>query len=189
MSKINNNPLLQGVSGKFGDTHVYRKVRGQMQMINIPTKSDKLSVSQEVMSIKLKDAAMYWKYVKKHPELEKAYGKRTTTSKFSTYLVAVSDKMNSPTVHYIKTEAYKGAIGDIIIIKATDDFKVTRVMVRIENSKGKIIEIGDATRAYHNKPQIFKYVATVANETLKGTVIKVRAFDHPMNEGAAEVVL
>jgi hypothetical protein len=189
MTKIHNNPLLQGASGKFGETHVYRKVRGQMQMINAPSKSDKLSASQEVMSSKLKKAANYWTWVKKHPDLVKAYEKRITTDKFTAYHVAVSDSMNSPTVHYIKAEGYTGNIGDLILIKATDDFKVKRVMVRIENAKGKIIEIGDATRLYRNKPQIFKYVATVANPSLKGTVIKVRAFDMPDNKGEAEVVL
>ncbi len=189
MTKIDNNALLKGASGKFGKTHVYRTIRGQLQMINTPAKSGKLSVSQESMSYKLKRAADYWQNVKKFPELLQAYEKRKTTRMFSAYLVAVSDSMNPPTVHYIKAEQYRGAIGDTITIKATDDLKVTRVLVMINDANGKVIERGDATRMYHNKPQIFKYIATVTNETLKGTVITVSAFDLPGNKGTGEVVL
>ncbi len=189
MATIKNNALLKGASGKFGVTHVYRTVRGQLQMINTPTRNRKPSGSQQVMSSKLKRAARYWARVKKLPELVQAYEKRTTTALFSAYLVAVSDSMNSPTVHYIKADGYTGSIGDTITIKATDDFSVTRVIVTIENEKGKIVEQGDATRAYHNKPQIFKYTATVDNKTLKGTAINVRAYDIPGNVGSKEVVL
>jgi len=41
MSKINNNPLLNGVSGMLGDVVVYRQVRGGVIMANKPKKTDR----------------------------------------------------------------------------------------------------------------------------------------------------
>ena len=89
---------------------------------------------------------------------------------------------------YIKTPDYSGAIGDVITIKARDDFKVVRVAVKIVSALGKIIEKGDATRLLR-KPNIWKYNATAFNSTVKGTVIKIRAYDIPDNEGQGEITL
>ena len=90
-------------------------------------------------------------------------------------------------LHYIKSSDYAGAIGDTII-KATDDFKVVRVKVVIVDCDGVILEQGDAAPSFR-KPFIWKYQASAVNPNIKGTIIRVKAFDKPGNGTSAEIVL
>ncbi len=172
----------------FGGTHVYREIRGEMQMVQAPGPREKLSEKQQVTVDRFKRAHNYAQGQMKDSKIKALYRKGVTNKLHTPYLVALSDSMNAPTVHYIKTEAYKGAVGDILTIKAKDDFKVVRVLVKITAANGKTLEQGEATRSIR-KPLIWKYKASVVNPNLKGTVIKVRAFDMPDNEGAGESVL
>ncbi len=189
MTLIKGNALLVGASGKFGDTHVYRKVRGRLQMAATPAPRKKLSAAQKATVGRFKTAKVYAMNVKnRFPELYAEYRKRTTTRLFSAYLVALTDSLNSPIVHYIKTKEYTGVIGDIISVKATDDFRVVRVTVVICDARNKRLESGEAVRELR-KPQMWKYKATTVIENLEGVKIMVTAMDHTGNKTMKEVVL
>ena len=188
MALIKRNPLLKGASGTLGGTVSYRTVNGKLQMVNLPRKRKKHSKKQQTTINRFTRAIRYAKQAMKDPALKTLYATGITSNKISAYQVAVADSMNSPIVDYIKTPDYTGAIGDVITIKARDDFKVVRVEVKIVSANGKIIEKGDATRLLR-KPNIWKYKATAVNPTAKGTVIKIRAFDIPDNIGLGEITL
>jgi hypothetical protein len=108
MTIIKNNPLLKGASGKLGETHSYRTVRGQLQMVNLPSERKGLSPAQQVTVSRFVKASRYANGVKNNPEVLAEYQKRTSTKLFSAYLVAVKDSMTSPVVHYIKADDYTG---------------------------------------------------------------------------------
>jgi hypothetical protein len=188
MAISKKNPLTKGVSGMVGKTFYFREVFGQQQIVNRPKKPTSFSESQLFNQGRMQRASAYARKQMKNPEIEKEYAKVVDASRRSSYHAALVDWLNPPTVHYIKTTLYKGAIGNTITIKATDDFKVVRVAVEIFNAKGKLLEEGDAAR-YIYKPFIWKYKASVINSKLKGTVIKVIAFDRPGNMAISEVKL
>src|SRR5690348_10715296 len=52
------------------------------------------------------------------------------------YSRALEDFLSSPVVKSIDTSTYKGAIGDKIIVRAFDDFRVTNVQVQITAANG-----------------------------------------------------
>ncbi len=169
----------------IGETFYLRETFGQQQMVNRPKRRKSFTENELLNQIRLELAAMYAKKQLKDPLIEKEYKKGVNPKARSAYHVALRDYLNPPTVEYVNVKLYAGAIGDTITIKAKDDFKVVRVAVEILNSEGIIIESGDAAR-YIYKPFIWKYKASVNNPTIKGTVIKVVAFDRPGNRGIGE---
>jgi hypothetical protein len=188
MSKVKNNALLQAISGKMGETHAYRKVRGKMYMVNLPEKGRELPDSQKAFISRFQKAASYAKAQIDDVDSKAMYEAGITGKKYSAYLVAVSDFLNAPKVNEINTGDYKGAVGNVIKIDATDDFKVTRVRVIIRNADGSELERGEAVQDLKTK-FIWRYTATAANPSLAGSKISVTAFDTPENETTMEKVL
>ena len=188
MSLIKGNPVIKGASGMLGDTVVFRTSRGQLQMINKPGKRASLSDKQKVAVTKFQNASKYAKKMKTFPDVMKEYETGITPKKNSAYHVALVDYLNAPTVDYVKAQQYTGAVGDIVTIKARDDFKVVRVRVEITNRIGEVLERGEAER-FIRKPFIWKYKVSVTNPDIKGTVIRATAFDRPGNKGTGELVL
>jgi hypothetical protein len=174
-------------SGKVGLAVFRIKKDGTSTVANLPKKRKSDSKLQKAHLARVKKAARYWNEVKKFPELLAEYKKGITTKKTSTYNVVVSDFMNPPEIHYINSDKYNGDIGDQILIKATDDFKVVTVTVEIYNSKGKLIE-SRAAVPYPRRPKLWKYFATVTNAD-SGSVIKVTAFDTPNHATSAEITV
>jgi len=64
-------------------------------------------------------------------------------------------------------------------VRATDDFRVTQVQVSIVNADGSVVEEGNAVQQANGIDWL--YTATVANESLAGDKIVVRASDKPGN--------
>jgi hypothetical protein len=189
MSTIKNNPLLSSASGMLGDTVVFRKIRGQMQMANRPAKRrGKASQKQAAVQRKFKDASQYAKRQIAQPESNTLYASGITESKNTAYLVAMNDYLIAPTVDSIDALSYHGVIGDSIVAIAIDDFMVTKVKVIIRNVAGALIEEGEAAPDQMRSNR-WEYKATAANSTLTGTKIRAIAYDRPGNTGTAEIVL
>jgi hypothetical protein len=115
------------------------------------------------------------------------YSKGITEQKNCARIVAVTDYMTAPKIHYVNAADYKGVVGDPLRIKATDDFGVVAVNVSISNAAGKLEE-GAAVR-YRRKPTMWVYIATVTNPELTGTIITVTAEDRPGNQVLGELVI
>ncbi len=188
MSQIKNNPLLKGASGMLGDVVVFREVRGKVIMCNRPKKSETPTEHQKEMSSRFLRAVRYARKQLSIPEAKAEYALGITDSKHSAYVVALADYLNAPTISAVDASRYKGAVGDILFIRASDDFKVVAVQVIIRNEADVVIEQGDAVL----QPDSFddwQYKATVPNATLVGTKIEVKASDKPGNVTTAESTL
>lgn len=105
----------------------------------------------------------------------------------SAYNVAVADFFRAPDIEEVDLTAYGGQVGDVIRIKATDDFKVQQVSVRIKNADASLIEEGQAVADPDGRSWI--YTATAVNESLTGDKITVTATDRPQNVSREEQVL
>ncbi len=188
MSKVENNPLLRGVSGMIGGTIIFRTVRGQQQMVNRPKKRAGTTDKQKVVTDKFKRASQYASRQIAQKASLALYQEGVTQKKHTPYLVAMSDYLISPEVANINFLSYDGKVGDVIVVTATDDFEVTAVKIIITAADGMEIEKGDAGPDLEQINQ-WAYKATKANLSLAGTVIRAVAFDRPGNSAALERVL
>jgi hypothetical protein len=186
MSQIINNPLLKSITGLLGKTMVFRQWRGKLVLANRPARRKSDSEKQKVYIEKFREATQYAKRQMADSASKAEYQEGINNRKHNAYTVALTDYLNAPKVHYIKATDYQGAVGDTITIKATDDFKVVRVTVVIADRNGVMLEQGDAS-VQVGRPFIWKYQASAVNPDVKGTVIRVAAFDKPGNKSSAEI--
>ncbi len=168
---------------------VIRKVRGKMQMANRPAPGRKpISAKQEAVQFKFQEASQYAKMqtgIKASQESKDLYATGITDKKHTAFVVALTDYLNSPKVHYIAAEDYAGAVGDVIAVKATDDFMVAGVKIIITDGDGNLLEKGQATPDLE-RVNLWTYPATAANPSLEGTLIQALAYDRPGNVASLE---
>ncbi len=151
-------------------------------------KRKKSSAKQKDNNLTFKEATQYAKRQMANPETKAEYARGITEKNNAAFRVALRDYLNAPIVHYIKAPDYTGAIGNVISIKATDDFKVIAVRVTITDAAGKELESGIAIQNPRKK-HMWKYATTVANANVAGTKISVVALDKPQNRGKGEMVI
>jgi len=179
MAESKNNVVTHGLSGKI-DLLVFRQKGTKTIVSKVPHKSSKpATAAQEAVKERFQQAVIYGKSVTADPTAKAAYEDQAKEGQ-SAYNVAIADFFNAPDIEEINVQNYTGAIGSKIIVKATDDFEVSKVHVKIENSDGSLVEEGDAVAdaiGLH-----FTYTATVSNASLVGDKITVTAYDNPGNE-------
>ncbi|MDP4132321.1 MAG: hypothetical protein Q8939_19355 [Bacteroidota bacterium] len=117
----------------------------------------------------------------------KAMYQAMATEGRSAFNVATADAFNPPTVDSINTTNYHGAVGDEIIVRAEDDFKVAGVKVSIESAAGALLEQGDAVMLENTID--WSYKTTQANPALAGSKITAVASDLPGNNTTLSVTL
>lgn len=188
MSKVGNNPIMATVNGKLGDVVVYRKVRGELVMCKPPRKRSVLTSSQADKKERFMEAVAYAKAMMADAASKAEYESGITTRLTSAYSVAVTDYLKAPEIKSVDTSEYVGAIGDVLAIKATDDFKVTSVKVDIRDAANNLIERGDAV-LQANSQTVWLYTVTVANPALAGTRIIIKVKDKPGNTAMVEQIL
>ena len=183
MARIKGNPMMKGVSGAIGKTVVARQWKdGRSTLSGMPGERDrkKIAPGQKEQMDRFKRAARYAKGMMARPEMKAWYAQGITTNKNAAYRVAHTDYLNPPKIHYVRARGYTGKVGDLVTVKATDDFRVTKVKVIMYASDGKVLEEGDAVNV-RLKPFMWRYRTTVANPKIEGSMIKAIAFDMPEN--------
>jgi hypothetical protein len=187
MAKVKSNVILEGISGKIGGTLVFRRVNGKTILAKAPDMSEReYSPAQTTHLNKFQTAKKYGRELKKNPELKAVYQTRAKGNK-AAYHVAIGDFMNSPKVEQIDLGAYHGQVGDIISIRATDDFQVMGVQVSILAPDGTVLEAGEAVQ--QGKSAFWIYTGTTDQSILKDCRVAVRAMDRPGNVTEAETVI
>jgi hypothetical protein len=178
------------LSGMLGEVLAVRKVNGSVVIKNRPKRKVVAdpSPAQAAAQERLTEAAKWAKQQMKKADVKALYATGIAGKKKSAFLVALTDYVTSPKVSAIDASLYKGAIGDPITAKATDDFAVTQVVFTITDATGKLLESGQAKQDADKSFQ-WNYVATVANPTVTGTKISVTAIDRPGNKGSLDSLL
>lgn len=100
--------------------------------------------------------------------------------------IAIANYLNAPVVQEINLTGYTGSIGDLIRITADDDFEVTRVLVKIFDLAGAVLEDGTASRDAVIKTS-WTYVAQTSIAAGQTVVIEVAALDDPDNRATKKV--
>lgn len=188
MTKIKNNPLLKGASGKMGDVVVYRNVRGKVIMANPPKRSEKEPTENQLeVRDRFLEAVEYANAVSEDAAAKAAYEAYVGDRYTSFRAAAMADYLRYPRIRPIDTSLYKGAVGDTIVIKVIKEFKGLSVRVTIARNDGSVLEAGDAVQ--QSGKLTWTYTATAVNATLAGTKLIVRVTDKPGNVIAQETVL
>ncbi len=185
MAKVKLNPILEQISGKVGDL-VFKRYGDEVVLSQKPDLSGReMSEAQLAAQERFRQAALYGKLVMADPETKSLYEDAAKANGKPVFSLTVADFFNAPSVDEIDLANYSGAIGDEIIVWASDDFAVVGVQVALMNTHSQLIESGQAVESPSASGR-WIYSATAYVEV--GTIVRiaVRASDRPGGVGEAE---
>lgn len=185
MAIVNKNLVTQGLSGALGKTLVFRRVGDRTIVSTIPSTSKEPTAAQLTQREKFQQAILYAKAQMADPDTKAGYEQAAKGHQVpNAYNIAVADFFSAPDIDEIDLSGYTGKINDKIRVKVTDDFKVKSVSVEIKDANGAIVESGQAVVQVNKVDWIF--TAKVANPSLAGDKITIKATDLPGNETVEE---
>lgn len=188
MAESINNPLTKGASGTVGDLLTFFKRPSGKTVMGIKRGKSRVKPTDKQIAIqeRFKLATKYAKNAILDPILQPFYEKFAGPDQ-SAYNMAFADAFTPPEIKDVSTVNYLGRVGDTITIRAIDAFKVVAVKVTIRTAVGDLIEEGNAVLQVNGLDWL--YTATVANEELPGSKIKVTATDTPANATIKEIII
>ncbi len=185
MATSKNNVLTHGLSGTVGDLLVFRNKGGKVIVANKPKeRTSEYTEGEKAHQQLFQRATLYGKAVLADPAKKAAYNAAAKDGQ-SAYNVAVADFFHAPDIDTIDISGYTGKVGDSIKITVTDNFQVSEVTVSIYNADGTEVEHGAAVQSANPSEWIF--TAKLANESVEGDRIEVKAYDLPGNESEMTV--
>jgi hypothetical protein len=188
MGIVKNNNFTRGISGAVSHDMVFRKYKKKTSVYIKQERTSELSEKETAQRGKFKEGILYAKSAILDPVLKAEYQAVADATDFpNAYTVALADFLKGPEIKQIDISKYNGAIGDKILIKATDNFKVVSVEVIITKQNGSIIEAGLAVLA--PSQLTWDYTVTAANQIAQGDTITVIASDVPGNNTVLEQAL
>ena len=114
------------------------------------------------------------------PETKAIYEEAAKAKGKPVFSLTVADFFNAPSVDEVDLSAYTGAVGDAIVVRASDDFDVVGVNVALTDAEGNAIESGEATETPPNSGR-WVYAATAAVDT--GTTVRIGVHRILRNDG------
>jgi len=143
--KVKLNPMFEGASGQLGEL-VFREVRGKTIASRKPNYiASAPSTDQVEQRARFKEAVAFGKSVMADSSLRTLYAEMAKAKGMPIFAATVSDFFSEPVIHEIDLAAYNGQVGNVIKIRATDDFGVESVYVSLSNlQNGTAIENGAA---------------------------------------------
>jgi len=186
MSKVKDNIITTGLSGKLGKQIVLRQWNGATFLVKAPVKSSSLLKKEmyERNRLRFKEGAAYAKKVINNPELKRAY-KNKCNARQNEYTRAMQDFFIAPSIEEIDLSNYTGEANSFIRVYATDDFRVNRVHITIDDEQNQELETGFAVQ--EENTDWWKFVVSEAHVIPKGGKVIASAYDLPGNETVKEV--
>ena len=179
MAIVGKNVVTLGLRGTVSELLVFKQLGGKTVVSQAPQKREReFTEGEKAHQGKFRQAILYGKSVNADATIKAEYKKQAEEDQ-SAYNVAVADFMNAPEIEEIDVSNYTGAVGSTIRIRATDDFLVTRVNVKIENDDATLAEQADAVLDANGVDWLF--TAKKNNATLAGDKITITVNDSPGN--------
>lgn len=189
MARTSSNLLTQTYSGKVGKQFVFR-TRGNKSIIAALPKGSGLdsspTTSQLEIRRKFQKAVIYAKKAIQNPAMLEAYTGAIRGNQ-TAFNVAFKDAYKGPEISNLRTDLYKGAAGDTILVEAIDNFRVSQVKFTLTAADGTLIDEGLAQEDENGYDWVF--TTKVENPSPEGTRIRITAQDIPKNEAVFESVL
>lgn len=174
MAKVDQNLVIQGLSGSLGDQLVIQAGRGGQTIIRAMPRPSRVepTPAQEAQKQRFREAAAY---AKGAAEREPIYAEKAEGTPKTAYNVAVADWFHTPEILEIDLDGWTGQAGETVRIRAQDDVMVKTVKVVIADDQGNVVEQGVATAV---DGVWWAYTTTAACSTAQAQVI-VTAEDLP----------
>jgi hypothetical protein len=170
MTKVKFNKLVESISGRVGDI-IFYQADGQTLSRTMPQITpEERSQKQEANSGRFLAAQHYAAKALADPALKAAY-KALCRGHQNPRNLAIRDAMRPPVVESINLEGYAGKPGQVVRVKATDDFRVVEVKVTVRGPQGELIEEGLAEL----KSEKGDWCYTAKTEVPSGQTVSVTA--------------
>jgi hypothetical protein len=184
MAKVVLNSALRGIHGTM-DNWVYRKTRDGVSIGKRPVFTRPPTAAQLVVRERFRSAAAYAKSALLDLALRSRYETAARSKGIQVFAFAVTDFLIPPVVDAIDASGYHGAVGDVIKVRAFDDFEVTGVTVTVRDAGDGIILQGAAVLTDGR----WNYVATGGIQVGEAVTIEAVATDRPGNTGSRSLPL
>ncbi len=136
MAKVENNPIVRGISGKVGNLVFRAMPDGSTYVSGVPNFDKRtFSQGQKDHQSRLKQAVAYAREAAKSQPIYAEFAQGTI---MSAYNFALSDWFNPPVIHAIER------VDGLIRIAASDNVMVTRVVVTIVDEAEQALEKKEA---------------------------------------------
>jgi hypothetical protein len=142
MPKAKFNQLIDGLSGRVGSLIFYQS-DGQNLFRTVPRARRERTDKQKANSSRFQAAQIYAARALGDPTLKAAY-KAACHGHQNARNLAIRDALLPPVVESIDLAGYTGKPGQMVRVKATDDFRVVEVRVSLHGPAGEFIEEGIA---------------------------------------------
>jgi len=179
MAKLKLNPVLEQLHGKVGGL-VFKKYQDRTIVSEKAQPKQPNTPAQQATKQNFRLAALYGKTVMANPEAKAGYAAAAAAKKVPVFSLMVADFLNPPVVDEIDLSAYTGKAGDVIKVRAHDEYRVTGVQVLVRDNNGATLEQGAAQAATDGS---WQYAATVNLAADQHVVIEVDATDLPGHKG------
>jgi hypothetical protein len=186
MAIANDNILTRYQRGRIGNI-IFRRWGENTVASVVPDYSKiKWSAAQKDNRNRFREAMVYTRKALSDPKVYEYYKKKRKGMQ-TVWNVAVADYMKRPQITEIDVSRYRGLRGNIIRVRAKDNYFVAGVVVRIVDAQGVEVESGMAVSIPGRGEWIYK--ALEENYGWKGGRVVVRITDLPGNVVRAEVSL
>ncbi len=177
MAKIKLNPIVEEVSGKFGNI-VFRQTGDRTILTRRPDFSGLQPTDvQSAQRERFRQAVAYGKVVIADEASRKVYENAAQDKGLSVFALSVADFLNAPSIDQVDLSHYGGKTGDPITVTTHDDFEVVAVHVALTGADSAAIEEGEAVQQAGTLNWVYTATANVpANTSVR---IDVTASDRP----------
>ena len=178
MATVKLNPVLQSVRGKVRDL-IFSKRNGGVFISRRPENGNRiLSVAQQAVQERFRQAALYGKSAMADPEVRALYEARAKKRKQPIFSVMIENFLKPPSIEEIDMSAYTGQAGSTISIRASDDFDVMSVEVALFDASDSLIERGAAVQSTTDSG---RWIYTLSTSIPTGSPLRVEvtATDRP----------
>jgi hypothetical protein len=187
MARVKKNIITKGMSGKLGDTIVFRQRGGVTVVATLPEKEERETTeAQKQQQRKFQQAVIYAQNAMQDEDLKAEYALKAKPNR-SAYHVALADFLHAPDIDDVDLSKYDGTQGSEIVIRVVDDYQVAQVIVSIFKQDGTLVEEGTAVPAGNKLDWV--YTAQKSNTPLTGNKMIIKASDVPGNAAEVEQVL
>lgn len=180
MSDVELNETINGYRGSIGKL-VFRKYKGRTIVARKVKSSKPPTEAQLAYRAEFREASTFAKTVKANPALLAFYEPIAKQREIPLRAVVMGDYLKKPDIKPLDLDNYKGQIGDVIEIRATDDLGLAELNVKIVAQDGTPIESGPAIEEGERSG---KWIYTATASVALGTdiFIEVKGCDHAGNK-------
>ena len=179
MAKLHLNSALASISGMV-DNWVYRRTEDGNILGKRPVNTTKPTIAQLTVRDQFRAAAAYAKAMQEDSVLWPRYQAAGKAKGLRPFAFALTDFLTPPEVQMIDTEGYHGAVGNVIAVRASDDFEVAGVTVEIRTAANAVLEHGAAVLTDGK----WHYTATKVVAIGQTVTVEAVAKDRPGHTGS-----